>query len=473
MPDTLLIGGQPDYLTAITDGQGNHLGLTTHGREIVSGDAEKTMDLTPSTRYRLPSIGSGEPRYLHRNFGSQQTLAHMIGCIVHNLDGVGAKARMVVGGNPECIDTAPPTTTVDDDNTTSGFADVDQDPFGTISTLATPTLPQNDWMLEVGGFSGTTLQLAVEDSQTVWVYLKWNGTYSNQDTSTVLIEAYEGAALKAEKNLRIRAEDGDTFIIALLVDPNDFSDTTLAGMSIRVTFSGTGNAGLYWEIGAIQWMRVKASGLQNDTGWIPVEQPYAAPLTALDEVQQTSALPVLDGDGVLTFGLGPHVYWMIYWDDSVDEVVAGRPRIFWDPLEPDIDKLGTVTEWKPEIGLLAVGPCVGTGNMEFGYTLSWVDPSVVVTTIGGNRWVHRISPYRRLEVGMHEIPATDASREWIATMRRAGVARPFIVCIKTGNDDITASASIYASLSSFSAVSVRKDSNGEWFQIKMVFEECL
>src|SRR5688572_17995271 len=110
MAHTLVIGGQPDWITLPFSTTGSPQNLAAHGREIAAGDAEKTLDLTPSVRYRAASSCSGEFRYLSRNYGIY-TRSRGIGGIVHNLADVGAKTRYVIA-TADVMSQVMPTETV-------------------------------------------------------------------------------------------------------------------------------------------------------------------------------------------------------------------------------------------------------------------------------------------------------------------------------------------------------------------------
>lgn len=478
MTHSIVIGGQPDYLTAIVTDEGNVFPWFGHGREITTGDAERVLDLAPSVRYRAASIGSGEFRYFHRFFPVQLTLAHMIGAIVHNLDGVGAYARMVTASSDCFSQVMPAGAVVASTNTASVAADVDQDPFGTVTTFATPTVKEDDWFLEVAFANASALSL-VANSQTVYVYLRWTGGYViGEDTALVTIQVKEGADVRATKTLRLRPPTGETFVVAVLVDPNDFDDTTLDGMSVRVTCEGFDPV-KYWEFASIIWQRQVDSGVEKDTGWIEAETVFSAALSPSDPAQVCSVLPFLDINGEVTAGFGPHVYFMLYWDDSIDQVATGRPRIFFDPDSPATAQLGTPTAWRPEIGVIAEGPAYGTSELQFNPVPSWTDPSIVRMSKGGNDWVIRREARRRLRVGLDHISAADWAGSLFSVARRAGISRPFCVAFKPGSSfsaAVSAAASIYGKLVSFDSSNnpstTAAPADGDW-SVSMTFEEVV
>lgn len=498
MTHSFIFGGQPDYLTSLVDNSGNVFGWDTHGREITSGDAEKVLDLAPSVRYRAKSIGSGEFRYFHQDFGQTVTLAHQIGCIIHNLDGVGGKARMVAASSDCFSQVLPNTTLVASSNLDTGLdgSTVAQNPFGAvISTFATPDTQTSDWFIEVGFDNASALQLAVANSQLIYIYLRAKGHHTiSDDTQLVTIEVKEddGGGIPADfpvrvtKTLRIRAapigtfNDGDTLVTSVLVDPSvDWLDPTLDDMTVRVTCDGVNgmDGAIYWEVGAIVWQRHVASGVQQDTGWIDAESISVSNLSLTEEMPICSSFPFLDGSGDLTIATGRHVYFMLYWDDSIDDTSAGRPRIFFDPeTGVALAKSGTVRTWRPEVGLIALGPGYGTDKLQFNPTAAWTDPSIVRMSKGGNDWTIRRDGRRRLSVSLSHVSAADYATYFAAT-RRAGSSRPFIVAFKPSpafSNAVSAAVSLYGKIISFDSsnpnVTTAAPADGEW-TVNMTFEE--
>ncbi len=482
--DTIIIGGQPNWLSDIinpADGLPFHWSNT--GREINSDvDAEKTLDLTPSVPHRAPSVCSGEYGYYARDYGALRERPRGVAGMVHNLWDVAAKVRAVTA-TADVFGYVQPDSTVGSSNAqdnaagAAGFADVDNDPYSSTppATYVEATDVTLPWTLEVG-FSNAAALSTVAGAQQIIVYLtSIDSSLSTQDTPTITIEVKEGGNLRGSKTLRIRnPASGSTFITSVLVSVNDFTDPTLDGMSVLVTVNGFPNAFTgSWRINAIGWIRSLSAGVENDTGWVSVEDS-SVELHRVGESQLSSVIAYLDNNGEVDAQVGRYSYFMFYWDDSIDVQLAGRSTIFADfDTSTSAAKSGALTSWRPEVGEIVEGPAYGTGELSFGYQVSWVDPSVAVTTPGGNRWVQQLPPYRQLTVNIHEVPDDEAAQDFIALMRRSGQAKPFLVCLKTGSDDITETVSMYAYVSSFSATSTRKDTNGEWFEIALTFTEVL
>jgi len=362
MPHNLVIGGQPDYLAYFYENLG--FSWLIHGREITAGDAEKTLDRTPSVRYRAKSPMSGELYFKgqYGNFGGSPRDRSIAG-IVHNLADIGARVRVIVGSTAQITNTFP-TSTVEQDNTTSVFGDVDQETYGAMSTWAIPTVAATAWHLEVGFANATALQINVEDSQVILVRVRYRGTPGSGGVS-LLIEAKEDDGLgtpddfpvRASKELSILADaENDEYIISLLVDPNDFVDPTMDDLTVRVTIDGILGEGNYFEIGSIMWQKVVASSLDVDTGWTDVESsslhlefldpPHVAP-------QLCSILPYLDSSGELILAIDTATYFLFTWDDSGTVGQGGiKERIFDQSSSGD----NALTLWRPEIGVLVRGP---------------------------------------------------------------------------------------------------------------------
>ena len=284
-PHTFIIGAQPDYLSLMTS-------WFYHGREFVAGDAEKTHDLAPSTRDRGVSVGSGERIY-------QADLSTILGIpivqvvgVVHNLADIGAKARAVLNDGAEF---RYPTGSSGSNATASGAASlhaaVENDPHGGISSKVTPTAPASDWDAEFTFASSTALELTVADSQLIFVRLRYNGTYTGSViTRTVTIEVKEGATVIVSKGVRVRAEDGYTLVTSVLVDPNDFVDKTLSGMSVKVY--GQAVTGIYQELESVAWLRFPDHGTGwFDSGWVPVETGNYDRYYISESLQESSIRP--------------------------------------------------------------------------------------------------------------------------------------------------------------------------------------
>lgn len=487
MAHTIVIGGQPDYFTQWRNESGFALSWTAHGREITDGvDAEKTLDGAPSVRYRAESIGSGEYRFFGRRWtiggGSPFIPVPSRGIcgIVHNLLDVGARARHIAASSDVFGGLVYPDSTVASSNTADTYEAVDQDPYNEtpLSTFASPTTTGSTWYLEVGFANATALYTTTTDSQTILVYLKWNGTYASENTATVLIEVKEGATVRASKNLRIRPTNGNTFITAVLVNPASFTDTTLDGMSVRVTCTAAAT-GKYWQVGSIAWIRMASSGVLFDSGWKTVEAAGNDLEVMSADAQASSIIPYLDGNGELSEQAGNFTYTFLYWDDSYDVVTAGRPRIFSAANASGVTNSGSLTGWRPEVGIIAEGPAYGTDKLQFNWQPSWVDRSVVRESKGGNDWVRRKEPRRRLAVTLDHVSAADYAGELFSVMRRTGVSRPFCVAIKPASGYSSAvkeATSIYGKLVSFNsrnnASTAAAPEDGDWW-VEMVFEEVL
>lgn len=478
MSDTLVIGGQPDFLSALINpsiGAPFHWDFT--GRELVEDtDAEKVLDLSPSTYHRAPSPCSGEFGYYARNYGSAAAVfPRGIAAILHNLGDVGAKARVVTAMADVIGLVYPQTTVVASSNTTADGSTVAQDPFGTISTYASPTLQNTAWSIEVAFDNALTLSTLRENSQVIYVYLKAKGTYSNPatDTNEVVIRVKEGATIRTSKRLRLRAVNDETFVTSVLVNSASFSDGTLNGMSVLVECEAASGP-IYFQIASIVWQRHIEGSTSQDSGWKDVETASRDLYLMSADVQLSSILPYLNyASNELETIATTHSYFMLYWDDSINFVSSGRPRIFYDPLASDVEKTGTTTDWRPQVGLIAEGPAYGTSHLKFGYKMGFVERSDVEISDGGSRWTYRREPPRTLEISFDEISAQDAANELFSVMRRAGSTRPFAVSVLTGDDDIREAASIYGYLDKYDQVSTRKDENGEWFSISAVFVEAL
>ena len=465
MAHTIVIGGQPDFIQYARGLGGS---WTAHGREITSGDAEKVMDGAPSVRYRAKSIGSGE-FFFKMGWGSVSPERNILG-VCHNLSDVGAKVRVVTGGTSQVSQVLPTATVVGGTtNTASVFGDVDQDPYGSISTWATPTVATSNWSLEVGFDNAAALQT----HQVILVLVRFQGT--PVEAQTILIQAKEGATVKAFKTLEIQPDAAsDTFVFSLLVDKTTFSDQTLDGMSVKVAMDGVAG-GTYWEVGSIVWLKVVSGGLGIDTGWTAVEQPAGELFYMASDAPVSSILPYLDTNGEVTSAAGTTTFVLFTWDDSADSVgVPGpcRPRIF------DSINGGTLTNWRPEIGLIAEGPAYGT-RIEFGFAPSWSDPSIVRTSKGGNDWTIRREPRRKLAGSSNFISATDFATELFSVMRRAGISRPFCVAVKPAsgfNQSVKEAVSLYGRCGSFDSSNVGSTTeapgDGYW-RASMTFEEVV
>lgn len=480
MGHNLVVGGQPDYLSTLIPS------WTEHGREIAAGDAEKVLDLAPSVRYRLPSVGSGEPYfrtdYSNHIHGSNVPLRGILGA-VHNLVDVGAKARVVVGDSTATFVKKFGTSTVSVTGLTSSgggaatFADVDQDPHATPSTYATPASASAAWHLEVGTFDAAALS-STEDSQVAFVRLRSVGTHnSDEPAAPVTIKIKEGATVRAQKTIQVRLANGEDIITSVLFDPDDFIDPTMTNLSIRVESSGNSTPGAValWRPISICWLRVAAASLSHDSGWWAVEEPEHDLFYMSADVQGSSVIPYLDADGLVVesfAGASATTLVLFYWDESTDVVAStGRPRIF-DQSNGPTTVYGTLTSWRPEIGLIAEGPAWGTTLLQPQYRSGFLDTSDVRESKGGNLWSRRKEPRRWLEVTITDVAAEEAMRELYSVFRRAGQTRSFCVALTPADEfsaDVSAALSIYARITNFTI----SEQYAEKFQADIRFEEVV
>lgn len=446
-PHTFVIGGQPDYLSLMAE-----TGWQAHGRELAVGDAEKVLDLAPSVRYRAPSPGSGE-FYFEMNYsgvisGPSGELERGIFAAVHNLQDVAAKARVLIGTGEKRY----PTTTISTTNSTSTYADVDQNPHGTIVTRAGSTVAASDWSINVGGFAtgGYSLNLAVEDSQVLFVRMRATGTHtSSTPPPNFYVWVRETATTRATKQVYIRLGNGESIIVAVLLDPNDWTLKTLANMRVEVGATGTGTGSLRWECESICWLQVPAmgtGGVYYDSGWQSADEGSEELHYMASETQVASVIPYLDADGVLDPQTYPLLSALFYWDESFDDPAYstyGRPRIFE---QGDTNTAGTLTGWRPEIGVMVEGPAYGTEFLARGNQFSADDLSIVRISKGGHKWVIRRESPRRLRC---QLPLQDAESvvpDLLSVLRRAGQSRPFAVAVRPDVPTIAAAMSIYGTV---------------------------
>lgn len=489
MGDTLIIGGQPDYLGNVVTT------WTKHGREIATGDAEKVLDLAPSVRHRAPSIGSGEHYYMKdwneevQSVSSPKRFARGILNIVSNLQDVEAKTRVIIqphtGGG---VANVFPATVTDEVNITApAVSDIDQDPYGAITTWATPDDPSLDWSVAYHFTNASTLQTSVADSQILLVLLRFKGTYAPGDatqTAGLTIVDEDNPLHTVTKPIRARLSDGDTMLVSIPFDPNDFVDPTCTSMAFAFTGEGAASGGsgnLYWELGSVCWVRI-LTGNTFDSGWRDVESGPAYSMSTptphtrvVDRFYMSSdtavhsSHPYLSSQGFVqnTDERYTHVFFTFREDSSSS--TGGAARIFGSSANY------TPSGWRPEIGLVAEGPADGS-HVEFNPQVTSVDPSIIRMSKGGNDWVIRREPRRRLSLSASHISAADFATELFSVMRRAGVSRPFCVAFKPGSDynaAVSAAVSMYGKLIAFDATNFGTgDRDGAW-RVSMTFEEVV